>query len=205
VEYTFKEHKLSRAERLWLEEALQAKTYDARLIKVRLLGKIPRNFDPKKIDGRVWNNGTLTLVGLWHVRPGDPLFHDLDAAIKAIREEIISRPGFDSITSAKVAELTGLDQKSVGHALYCLGELGRFFSGANGTPSEPYSYSSINLAGEDGYDAYLAYENIWELLEHFYVERRKIAELGHPAALPPLGEAGSDWYVNWGQPRVALI
>jgi hypothetical protein len=63
MEYTFQKHPLTDDERLWLTEAIQMPQLDTRVIKVRLLGKIPTEFDGTKIDHRIWQNGQLTLIG----------------------------------------------------------------------------------------------------------------------------------------------
>jgi hypothetical protein len=150
-----------------MEEAMRTEPYDPRIIKVKLLGKIPRDFDPKKIDVRLFNNGDPTLIGLWHLNPKDPLFQEIDAVIKAIKAHVIAQPVVNNLTSAKVAELAGLSENRAGLALYSLGQIGRFGSGGS-TAENPYQYISIGLTGETGYDEYLLYENVSDLLERFY-------------------------------------
>jgi len=50
---SFKDHPLTDAERLWLEAAYEdGPLFDPKIAKVRLHDKLPKGFDPKKIDGR---------------------------------------------------------------------------------------------------------------------------------------------------------
>ncbi len=171
MEYAFQKHQLTEAERLWLTEVAKTPRPNARVIKVRLLGKIPSDFDSDKIDRRIWFNEQLTLIGRWLLDPRDPIFEELETIVQAIREKIIKNPGIDIVTATEIASLTGLEEKRVESAIYQLGQLPPFATGAAGAKDNPLGYSSLSLTGDKSYDGYLGYDGIWGELERYYLGR----------------------------------
>lgn len=184
MDYSFKKHQLSDAEKLWLQEAARSMPFDPKLAKVKLFGKIPKDFDPDKIDRRLYVPGKITLIGRWHVERNSPvfgavdLFGAVDKVISAIRASILANPGVESFAAEDIAQQTGLDEKLVSSALYEMGQLGSFFNSATGSSATLDAYKSIKLSGDRAYDDYLRYKNLDDLLDRVYVER-------DPSHMPP--------------------
>jgi len=173
--YSFKHLKLTEAERLWLKEVIDNDPFDPRIAKVKLREKLPKGFKPTNIDSRLLNDKNITLVGLWYVYSDHDIFTYIDKVIRAIKEKILSHPGITKITSDEIAESTKLDKQLVEVTFNNLGTIGNFFSSAT-SGSESKGHSSLELSGDNSYDAYLDYEGINELLEKYYVEREGISE-----------------------------
>ena len=171
MEYTFQKHRLSEAERTWFLEVSSSSPFDPKIAKVKLFGKLPGDFDPNRIDGRLYANGRLTPIGLWHVDPGNTLLKEMDRVIQTIREMILEAPGIESVEVAKVAVRAGLDEQKVGRALYEIGQLGHFFSSAGG-PSNANVHTLIQLMDATAYDEYLRYKELDDLLERVYIARK---------------------------------
>lgn len=169
MEFSFKRHKLSDAERFWLLEVAKSGNIDPKVVKVKLLGKLPVDFDPNKIDRRLYANGRLTAIGLWHVNPQHPIFRAMDQVISAIRERIIENPGIEQFTAIDVAAAIKIEEHLAARALYQIGQLGGFYSSASGTAANGDMFSSISLSSETAYDEYLKYKGLDDLLERVYV------------------------------------
>lgn len=187
MDYSFKKHQLSDAEKLWLQEVVKSTPFDPKRAKAKLFGKIPEDFDPDKIDRRFYVFGKITLIGRWHVDRDSPLFQAVDMVTSTIRAAILESPGVESFTAKDIAQQTGLDEKLVSRALYEVSQLGSFFSSASGA-GFPDAYASINLSGDRAYDDYLRYKGLDELLERVYVERTHSRAPPHPFfGIPGMG------------------
>ena len=180
MDYTFQKHMLSEAERTWLLEVLHSTSFDPKVAKVKLFGKLPPDFDQNSIDGRLYSNGHLTPIGLWHLDPNNALLTAMDQVIQTIRAMIVEKPGIESIEVPAVAARAGIDQQMVGRALYEFSQLGHFFSSASRHPNST-SYMSIQLADETAYDEYLRYKDLDDLLERAYIARARTAS-GWPSS-----------------------
>ena len=174
MEYTFKNHRLSEAEKMWLIEVSRSSPFDPRIAKVKLYGKLPGDFDPNRIDSRLYANGRLTPIGLWHVDPGNTFLKEMDQVIQAIREMILEAPGIESVAATNVAVRAGLDEQKVGRAFYEIGQLGHFFSRGISSirPFIEDVYASIQLEDATAYDEYLRYDGLDDLLERVYIARK---------------------------------
>jgi|GEM_PF-989974 len=164
--YKFKQHLISDAERLWLKEASESEHFDPKVGKAKLWGKLPAGFDPAKIDKRLYANGRLQPIGLWHIAPNHQVFKTIDVVVPHIRDLILKKPGIENINVKEIASATGLSQDDVASAFYMLGRLGHFYSswssGAN-------KFTSFTLSDDKAYDNYLNYKNIEDLLEEYYL------------------------------------
>ena len=169
MDYTFKKHQLSESDKLWLQEAARSTPLDVKAVKARLFVKLQKITDPSTIDPRLYLPGRLTLIGRWYVEPDSPLFEAINQVISAIRSSILAHPGVKSFTATEIAQQTGIDEELVEKALFEMGQLGSFYSGAAGSKSG--GYASILLERDDSYDEYLKYTNLDELLERNYRER----------------------------------
>jgi hypothetical protein len=175
-EYTFMQHPLTPPERLWLTELAHAPGLSAKFAKVKLYGQLPSDFSPDHIDPRLYFAGRPTPIGLWHVDQYNPLFHAMDQAILDIQRRIRADPTLTAVTAAEIAQQTKLTEETVGEALYAIGNLGRFFTQAQGVGGNSAAHSSFQLTDDTAYDEYLRYTELDELLERFYVQRGKALE-----------------------------
>jgi nucleoside 2-deoxyribosyltransferase len=169
MNYSFKDHRLSDAEKLWLQEAARSTPFDVRRAKVKLFGTLPENFSPDAIDQRLYQYGKITLIGRWHVDRDSPLFGTIDRVISAIRTSILANPGIESLTAKDIAQQIELEEKIVEKALYDMGILGSFYSNGAQTMGAD-AIVKIQLSGHNAYDEYLRYKNLDDLLERTYIE-----------------------------------
>ncbi len=175
MDYTFKQARLNNDEELWVREVYQSQESDVRKTKVKLYGKISNDFDPRKIDYRLFRYDHPTLLGIWVIDPESKVFENVAQVISKIKEMILKTPGIDRIAAADLAGNIGLQTQDVEVALRLMCDLGNFMGGAS-TNSNNGGYASINFPpGDDGYDAYLSYENLDNLMEEFYTWKPKQA------------------------------
>jgi hypothetical protein len=170
MSHSFKNHKLSDAERLWLREVYKAEVFDPKIAKVKLRDKLPKGFNLKEIDQRLLRDGkNLTIIGIWHADPNSVTLKHIETVILAIKDLIIKNPGIEVITAKQVSANTDLEESLVEIALWNMSGLGRFFSSASGS-SAAKGYSKIELSGDDAYDEYLKFESLENLMEEYYKE-----------------------------------
>lgn len=168
---TFKEHPLTEPERLWLTELAQFPNGSPKSAKVKLYEQLPPDFSSDHIDPRLYFGGRPTPIGLWHVDQTNPLFRAMDQTILEIQRRIRANPALTTVTAADIAAQTELSEAEIGEALFALGNLGHFFTQAQGVTGNPRAYSNIHLTDDTSYDEYLRYTNLDELLERVYVAR----------------------------------
>jgi hypothetical protein len=144
--------------------------------KVKLYGQLPSDFSPDHIDPRLYFAGRPTPIGLWHVDQYNPLFHTIDQTILDIQRRIRADPTLTTVTAAEIAQQTKLTEEAVGEALYAIGNLGRFFTQAQGVAGNSGAHSSFQLTDDSAYDEYLRYTELDELLERAYVQRGSALE-----------------------------
>ena len=167
MSHSFKNHKLSDAERLWLREVYKAEVFDPKIAKVKLRDKLPKGFNLKEIDQRLLRDGkNLTIIGIWHADPNSVTLKHIETVILAIKDLIIKNPGIEVITAKQISANTDLEESLVEIALWNMSGLGRFFSSASGS-SEAKGYSKIELSGDDAYDEYLKFESLENLMEEY--------------------------------------
>jgi hypothetical protein len=154
---------------MWLNEVTSTPGFDSKVAKVKLYGRIPEDFDPNKIDNRLYTNRRPTLLGRWYIKPEDPIFTTLDRIIHDIRTEIMKNPGVENITASDIATRTNLDQKEVEQALVLLPELGAFVTSGNQGGG---GFTSIGFFGDQAYDEYLRYKSLDDLLERHYASKK---------------------------------
>lgn len=168
--YSFQNVQIAEVERLWLNEQYQSQEFDVKKTKVRLYGKIPHDFDVRAIDLRLIRHDHLTLIGIWHVDPKSSVFTNVEQVILHIKNLILKKPGVETISASMVAEEIGVLQESdVATALRLMSDMDNFTSSASYS-NDLRGYSSITFGHDDnGYDAYLAFENIFDLMDEFYL------------------------------------
>lgn len=186
MDYTFQKAQLNEDENLWLREVHQSQEFDVKKTKVKLYGKIPKNFDPKKIDQRLYRYDHLTLIGIWLIDPNNKIFDVVAKVLTKIKEMILKSPGIDRVSATDLAEKIGLHEQDVEVALRLMADLGNFM-GNGSYGSNNRGYSSITFSsGDDGYDAYLSYENLKDLMEELYTWKPPASVGNAVANWPPL-------------------
>lgn len=174
TQYKFKQQSPTGAERLWLSEVASSPSFSSRHAKVKLRDKLPRDFSPDEIDPRLYVNGKLTPLGVWHVDPKSGLLQAIDKAISTVRARIEQNPAITSIKSDEVAHETGLAEKAVSDAFEAANTLDNFVTSSSGTSA--IACSEIQFVGDRAFDAYLRYDGIESLLEKFYIDRGRALE-----------------------------
>lgn len=170
---SYKDHKFSEAEILWMKEAHQTEKFDPKIAKIKLRDKLPKQFNPKNIDSRFLIDGKkLTLLGRWHVDPKSTFFEIVEKVILGIRGIIFDKPGIDKISSELISSKTGLEKQRVEIALSNLNLYGRFYNSVQYAENSAH-ITLIGLSGDDAYDAYLEFENIDQLLDETYKRYEK--------------------------------
>jgi len=165
---SFKDHELTGADKLWLEAVYRDVQFDPKTAKVRLWDRLPKGFDPKKIDRRFLLNGKkLTILGIWIVDSGSPMLRILELVIFEIREIIFNQPGIETITAEKLSTVLQLPEAEVQKVLGYLSDFGGFFSSASGS-SDSVGFSSISLTGDNAYNAYLEFQGLESLMQQYY-------------------------------------
>jgi len=183
MSYTFPTISLSEHEKLWLEEVYarrtQGKDMDLREIKVALRNRLPKRFDPYRIDRRLISGTAITLLGVWHVDPNSKLFEKADIIINNMREQVIKNPKIENVTSESIAQETGLDENEVALVLELIRPIGQFWHSATSyiKPDGPRTFE-ISIANVKEIDEYLAYEGIEAQMKTF-------CDLSEPSSSTP--------------------
>lgn len=168
--YEFLKHKFAEGESIWLHEVKVGEPYDARLTKAKLYGKIPKDFQPERIDRRFFDQKRLTALGIRVIFPDDPILKTIDAIIVSIKEFILSNPGVDGLYISDIAKMVEKSEPETRRAMALLVDLGQFFSGSSEGADGRREY--VWLTGDHGYDEFLQYESLDALLERQYDRQR---------------------------------
>jgi hypothetical protein len=171
--HTFKKAVLSADEKLWMTTVYKSQEFDVKATKVKLFGQIPKEFDPWKIDHRLYRSEHLTLIGIWLTDPKDEIFSAVHQVICKIKEMIFATPKMYQVSSTDLAEKLGMEESIVGRGLLLMSDLGNFTS--DGMHSNGHGgYESIDFpSGCNGFDAYLYYETLDDAMEDFYTRKPK--------------------------------
>lgn len=167
--FEFQKPTLNEHQKLWLNEVHRSDVYDVKTTKVKLFGKIPNDFDPKKIDQRLYRYDHLTLVGIWHIDSSNTIFSVVDKILVTIKEHILASTCTDRITAKELAEQLKINELEVENGLRLMSDLANFNQGSTYS-SLSNGYSSITIPStDDGFDAYLSYVDIYTLMEKFFI------------------------------------
>ena len=185
MDYTFKELKLSDAEKFWLGEIFKANfTFiDINSMKVKFWKKLPENFNPSAIDNRLIRDNRLTLIGLWHVYPNSPIFSQVSKAIEVTRDLILKNPGIKVIRAREISQLVDITEREGEIVLMLIYDLGGFFSSASGS-NKQRGFREANFPQDySAYDEFLKFENLEQKMEQFFINhatrtdsRRKLSK-----------------------------
>ena len=165
------QHPLTAPERLWLTELARSPRLSPKFAKVQLYRQLTPDFSPDQIDPRLCVAGRPTPIGLRLVDQDNPLFHAIDQAILDVQRRIRADATLTTVTAAEIAQQTKLTEEAVAEALYAIGNLGHFFTQAQGVSGHPAALSNLVLTHDTAYDEYLRYTELDELLERVYVQR----------------------------------
>jgi len=173
MSYKFKRIKLTKAEKLWLTEILNAEfsEVDVRSLKVKLWDKLPKNFDPKSIDIRLIRDNHLTLIGLWHVNPQSPIFSHVSKIMETVKDLILKNRNIKQIKSNEIADIVGITEKEAQISLRLIFDLGGFFNSAS-SPSSFYGCREVSFYQNDSaYDEFLNFENLEKKMEQVFIRQ----------------------------------
>lgn len=171
--YKFKRIRLTKAEKLWLTEILNAEfsKVDVKSLKVKLWNKLPKDFDPKSIDNRLIRNNHLTLIGLWHVDPQSPIFSHVSKIMETMKDLILKNPNIKQIKSNEIADIVGITEKESQIALRLIYDLGGFFGSASGSISF-HGFREVSFSQNDSaYDEFLNFENLEKKMEQVFISQ----------------------------------
>ncbi|MHB1514963.1 MAG: hypothetical protein ACYCVY_04500 [Acidiferrobacteraceae bacterium] len=176
MEHTFKALALTESVRIWLTEMYTNEDFDPKKARVKLRKDLPKGFNPRSIDSRLCKQDHLTLIGIWHVDPGSPVFRNVTRVIEDIRAAIMREPEIKSISAIQIAARTKVKDRDVERALFLMSELGTFRTVGMGASGCRYSSISFEDLGEDVYDAYLYFDSLDNVMEEFYTRRQGSSE-----------------------------
>lgn len=200
MDYSFKQLKLSDSVGLWLTEILKldfSKT-DVSSLKVKLWERLPEDFDPSKIDTRLVRDNRLTLVGLWHVDPKNPILRYASKTIEIIRDLIWKDSSIKVVKADQIARLVRITERQAEITLMLIYDLGGFFSSASGFTTR-YGFQKVEFPqGDSAYDEFLKFESLEKKMEEFFVARDSSANVRNRQF--PKGQAMSDSGSSWKQP-----
>ena len=132
-----------------------------------LHGKLPRDFDPDRIDRRFYHDHAVTLMAFRLLKPDHELLKNVEKVALAVQAEILRSPGIDQLTIDELSELTGLGRHETDAAIKALGAIGPFFTGV----SDGNSYRmprTCFINGDRGYDAPLAFTTLDDAMAKAY-------------------------------------
>jgi hypothetical protein len=173
--YSLHEINLTEPELLWLQEVYESfkagEKVDVKALKVKLRGRIPTEFEPKKIDDRLLRFGQLiTLYGIWHVNRHTKLLDEADQVIRAIGKIISDDTKRETVTALEVSNQTGLATQRVEFLIREIRLFGFFWSEL--VSASEAGYSEVKVNNEEVFNTYYRYENIEKLL-NTWSERRE--------------------------------
>ena len=170
----FPKIELSDDQQLWLETAydkfLTGEPLNTEEVRVILWDRIPEDFDWRKIDQRLLQNGSvITLLGILHVAPRSDFADIVDRIIKHIRALIRDNPKISDVTAENLSKALSIEARQIEKSFRLMSDLGDFWSGALG--GDRMGHKSIRVAGENIKKAYLSYKGLDKLLTKFYDDR----------------------------------
>ncbi len=168
-EYNFQKYVLTYDEKVWLNELLKQNfnKVDLKKTKVKVWGKVSKNFDPSKIDYRLARDNRLTLVGLWHIDPENKLFNYSKRVIYEVKSQILKNQKSKIINSGSLSQSLKIGLREVQITLTLLNDLG-FFSGGS-HQSDVIIFNEVHFYQDHtGYDMFLSYTSFEESIEQFY-------------------------------------
>lgn len=197
--YNFKKHILTADEKIWLNELLlqDFNKIDLKITKVKVWGKVSKDFDPSKVDYHFASENRLTLLGLWYVDPKNILFDYCKKVIDYVITQLKNDNELKTVNSILLSESLVIPLRDVQITLTLLNDLG-FFSGGS-HQGDVIIFNEVHFYHDHtGYDKYLSYKSLEDSLEDFYnqFKSQRLAYLNsnqHRKTKIQLNEAENIW------------
>lgn len=174
--------KLSKSEKIWLEEIIKAyfrrEKIDLFTLRVKLYDKLEKDFDYKKIDYYLTRNETLpTLSAVWQIEPDNPIIKTADKVIKYIRDFIIKNPTVRRFDSTEIASKLGYQLNDMDLCLELIYSLGEFFSSASSSSTIINGYQVVEINTIESINKLLAYTNLVSTFsEKIFNQKKSVKE-----------------------------
>jgi hypothetical protein len=173
---TMRKIRITHAQRIWLRGVHsyfgRGLETDTRSLKVELLDKLPRQFDPAEIDPRLLRNGiNLTVLGWALLDSENQLVVKSNRVIKCIREILIRNPRVKQVHVDDVSSLIAMAVDQVAVVFEKLAQIELFHD--SGTKFGPVGWATINIS-ERAFDNYLKYENIDQIIRTLVVDEFEV-------------------------------
>lgn len=181
MSYSLADLKLSRDEIIWLDEICkkfeEGEEIRRREIMVALYPKLSRDFDPKKIDSRIYTGTRPTLFGLSLVNPNSKLLERTEKVIFAIKAVLMKKPNVIGISAKELSVTLNVEATEIARIFTLLSDIGQFWSSASGTLGT--GYSDIHVEGEPAFNSYLRFNGLRDIFDGMAANI-----LSPPAVLP---------------------
>jgi hypothetical protein len=160
--------KLTEPQRLWLSaicsKLQKGERASARVLKVELRDKLPRDFDPSTIDSSLLRHeDQITLLGIGLIDPSSELVKNGDAVILSIREVLINNPEIESIDVSDVSRDTKLPEVEVAIIFKKLADIGVLHDGGSTYGHGVDGWRTIKV-DKRTLNSYLKYESLEQIL-----------------------------------------
>lgn len=156
--------KLSDSTRTWLEYATNVEAFDPRVAKAKFFEQLPRDFNPRGIDHRLYNNDAPTIFAYRIFRDNYAPIVNAEKVALAVQSIILDKPGVENIAASDIASKANLQIADVVSAMSILQELTSFASGWQNAYGSTIGQAAYTFQGPSGYDAVLAFKTIDKLL-----------------------------------------
>lgn len=168
MNYNFPKVKLSKSQKIWLEEItkiyFERKKVDLIPLRVFLNDKLEKGFDYKNFDYRLIRQDSIpTLLGIWHVDPNHFIIQITDQVIKSIRDSIKATPSKRRFEAKEVADKINSDVSYVELSFELVSSIGGFWSGGSNT-SGINGFQIIDIDNIDVIINYLNYTDLETLI-----------------------------------------
>jgi hypothetical protein len=189
--------KLSKSEKIWLEEIIKAYfkrvKIDLITLRVMLYNKLDKGFDYKKLNFRLTRNDTLpTLCSIWLVDPGNSVIKTSEQVIKYIREFIIENPTVRRITSSEIASNLNSSNVDMDLCLELIYSLGGFFNSASGSSTLINGFQSVEITSIESINNLLAFTDLESVLaKQLAVQKKSDNEFRKDKVIPEIEIASS--------------
>jgi hypothetical protein len=160
---------LNDSEELWLNEIYkrikQGERFTFKDVWSSLYKRLPLNFQPNKIDGRlVSNNGEeIRLLGVIALEKNYSIIEKIDNVIISLRNLILEDPSKRTFETSEISERCRLSPSDITIALHLSREYGTFFSG-HGSDSGTTIFKTVDVGGSDAiFYQYVNFQGIEKL------------------------------------------
>jgi hypothetical protein len=157
---------LTESELIWLKEVykyfLGNTDVARRVIKIKLLDKIPPTFNPMVINSVLLQHGNkITLAGIMYVDPNSPFLTLCDKYITYIKNKILKDPSTSEIYGQNISDEISINGEDLIKILNKLNGLGSF---SNGYSTSAKGVFNITIGNDEVYDELLNFTDIKSLI-----------------------------------------